>query len=361
MQNDLFGQPVLRDVLLREKFIEPPFSILDQKQKSWQARKRLWVSKGIRSEGSREDVVVINNTFGEKYGRGKGMTNEVSIFDPALCELMYRWFCPPGARIFDPFAGGSVRGLVANYLGFKYTGIDLREEQIEANYKNAEEVMPGAVPPEWLIGDSAVKTRELQKDGKLYDMIFSCPPYLDLEVYSDNPYDLSNMAYEDFVSSYFDIIKDSCKLLAPNSFAIFVVGDVRDKAGFYRDFPSITKRGFSLAGVKLYNEAILVQPYGTAMLRANKVYGTNKKLVKVHENVLIFYKGDPSKIREKFNITSEEFDGADAAIIEEVAEDTMQEFNSYPQTITYEERPLEEGNGTTDDKQSDEGDIEPFA
>ena len=36
-----------------------------------------------------------------------------SIFDPVLCELAYRWSCPQGGTIIDPFAGGSVRGVVA--------------------------------------------------------------------------------------------------------------------------------------------------------------------------------------------------------------------------------------------------------
>ena len=53
-----------------------------------------------------------------------------SIFDPVLCELAYRWFTPPAAHILDPFAGGSVRGIVAAKLGRRYTGIDLRAEQI---------------------------------------------------------------------------------------------------------------------------------------------------------------------------------------------------------------------------------------
>ncbi|MFT7593218.1 MAG: hypothetical protein ACI8R4_000531 [Paracoccaceae bacterium] len=33
-----------------------------------------------------------------------------SIFDPVLCEIAYRWFCPQGGTVLDPFAGGSVRG-----------------------------------------------------------------------------------------------------------------------------------------------------------------------------------------------------------------------------------------------------------
>ena len=63
----------------------------------------------------------------------KKKENYVSVFDPALCEVIYHWFCPTAGSILDPFAGGSVRGIVANYLGYKYTGIDIRKEQIESN------------------------------------------------------------------------------------------------------------------------------------------------------------------------------------------------------------------------------------
>jgi DNA modification methylase len=48
-----------------------------------------------------------------------------SIFDPVLCELAYRWFSPPAGLVLDPFAGGSVRGIVAAKLGRRYVGVDL--------------------------------------------------------------------------------------------------------------------------------------------------------------------------------------------------------------------------------------------
>jgi hypothetical protein len=60
-----------------------------------------------------------------------------SIFDPVLAELAYRWFCPRAGRVLDPFAGGSVRGLVASRLGLFYCGIDLSEGQLEANRAQA--------------------------------------------------------------------------------------------------------------------------------------------------------------------------------------------------------------------------------
>ena len=39
---DLFGNKTIKKPLLRDKFIEPPFSILDTKSGNWRKRKRLW-------------------------------------------------------------------------------------------------------------------------------------------------------------------------------------------------------------------------------------------------------------------------------------------------------------------------------
>ena len=298
--HDLFGDVVIKDPLLRDKFIEPPFSVLDTKQGDWKNRKRKWGAIGIKSEVGRH-VTVLANTFAEKYGREN--MPEGSIFDPALCELLYHWFCPEGGEILDPFAGGSVRGIVANYLGFNYTGIDLRHEQIESNYEQGRRILPNNCP-KWICNDA---DKELDLMEQSFDFVFSCPPYLDLEVYSDKEGDISNMEFVDFNRAYNSIIEKCIKLLKPNRFACFVVGDIRDKEGFYRGFVDMTKVAFQTVGAYLYNEAILLQPLGTAMLRANR-YWRNKKLVKVHENVLIFYKGNPKLIREQFKIEEKEND-----------------------------------------------------
>src|SRR5574337_294332 len=63
-----------------------------------------------------------------------------SIFDPVLCEIAYRWFSPPGGTVLGPFAGGSVRGIVAAKLGRQYIGGELRPEQVEANRAQADEL-----------------------------------------------------------------------------------------------------------------------------------------------------------------------------------------------------------------------------
>ena len=281
---DVFGNPIECDAILRDDFIEPPFSVLDTKSGSWRDRANLWKSLGIKSEVGR-DAKYMLTSFGEKYGIKNGGINEgISIFDPALCEVLYKWFCPDGGKILDPFAGGSVRGIVANYLGYNYTGIDIREEQVESNREQAAQICKAENLPEWICGDS---DKELDNVQGGFDFVFSCPPYADLEVYSTLPGDISNMKYPEFLQAYRSIIKKSCSKLKPGALACFVVGEVRDKDGNYIGFVPDTIKAFTDAGMHYYNEAILLNSVGTAAIRA-RGYMKNQKLVKLHQNILVF-------------------------------------------------------------------------
>ena len=562
-QNTFFDKRTVLDTSLRGRFIEPPFTVLDTKSGNWQKRKKDWRRLGIESEVGRDAggaVGTMNSLHSDKYGKKgkeKGQIEATtSIFDPALCELLYNWFCPEGGTILDPFAGGSVRGIIANYLGYKYTGIDIRQEQVDSNRKQASRILPVYNQPKWHVGDSdhilnmyiekdntiltpvekrkwlyfkrddyfcidgarggkvrtcwnlaqgaegvvtagsrmspqinivskiasvlnipsvahtpqgklspelliaeergteiiqhkggynnviisragkyakennyteipfgmecteavhatakqvknipddvkrivmpvgsgmslagvltglkkynknipvlgvvvgavpdkrlnkyapddwyemvtlvdagmdyhkspviqnimdvhldsiyeskcisflrkgdllwVVGIRESETDNSKYpdnnyfkkqvkkveqfDMVFTCPPYADLEVYSDLKGDISNMPYNDFIKAYTSIIKKACKALKPGGYAVFVVGEIRDKKGNYVGFVPGTIVAFKAAGMDFYNEAILLNAIGTARLRANKQFTAGKKLVKVHQNILVFRK-----------------------------------------------------------------------
>lgn len=274
--------------ILRGKFIEPPFSVLDTKGGYWKERKKKWKEVGILSEVGRGDNLTGLNGFNNNsnYEKRKSYTG-TSIFDPVLCELMYSWFSEEGDSILDPFAGGSVRGIVAQKLNRKYVGIELRPEQVCSNNIQAIDIFGRADKPIWINGDSNII---LDSMNDKYDMIFSCPPYSDLEVYSDIDGDLSNMDYDNFIKNYDSIIKKSCSLLKDNCFACFVVGDIRDKNGYYRGFVADTIKIFNKYNLMLYNDAVLLENgLNTAAMRADR-YMKSKKLVKVHQNVLIFKK-----------------------------------------------------------------------
>jgi DNA modification methylase len=232
----------------------------------------------------------VNEAFGRKpLAGGDGSQTGTSIFDPVLCELVYRWFCPPGGRVLDPFAGGSVRGIVAAKLGRKYVGIELRPEQVAANRQQAREIVGKDNAPRWVEGDA----KDVGSLTGKYDLIFTCPPYGDLEVYSDDPRDLSTMTYAKFRDALARVVKASCAMLKPDRFAVIVVGDFRDKKGLYHGFPADTQGMFRLAGLELYNDAVLVTAVGSLPLRVGRQFEAARKLGKTHQNVLVFVKGDP--------------------------------------------------------------------
>ncbi len=328
---------------LAERFIIPPFSILDAKQGRWQERKKEWLSLGIKSEEGRDKEITyshsaqnpaiyeVRNRMREKLGYDPSwdeiteycqkhdisMMNGTSVFDPVLCELVYRWFNLPKGIILDPFAGGSVRGIVAAKLGMSYRGVDLRPEQIKANYENAAEIRPPFTEnecPVWKCGDSCDIDNHFA--GLKADLIFSCPPYADLEVYSDDIRDLSNMNYEEFLKAYYTIIKKSCSLLKENRFAVFVVGEVRAKNGEYYNFVGDTINAFLEAGLHYYNEMILATQIGSLAMRAGNQFNHSRKIGKMHQNVLVFFKGDVKQIPSLYP----ELDFREEDLIGEVSE-----------------------------------------
>jgi DNA modification methylase len=292
---DLFGQPIIKQKLLRDEYIEPPFSVLDTKGTNWTNRKNKWKQLGIRSEIGREAVSIhmgSNESHYGKKGKDDNSKNYTSIFDPVLCELTYKWFCDEGGKILDPFAGGSVRGIVAGYLGYQYTGIDLRKEQVDSNVEQADEIIKDSdeVKPTWICGDSN-QVLDTIEDNQ-YDLMFTCPPYADLEVYSDLPEDLSNMSYKQFEDTYASIIKKSASKLKKGGYAVIVVGEIRrkdDKNGAFLGLVPMTINHCVSSGLLFYNEAILLTGLGSAAMRVEGNMKT-RKLVKIHQNVLVFKK-----------------------------------------------------------------------
>lgn len=579
-------QPRIR-IGLSDRFVVPPFTVLSARDGWWQDRKTAWIDLGIEGELGREDkprtwyiappthlaegIVPQGTAEGKKKGVVEGTDGllygdgSTSIFDPTLTELVYRWFCPPGGQILDPCAGGSVRGVVASKLGRNYTGIELRQVQVDANERQRAEILtddlafvpevpqdslpevtpveqhgeismkredtyafagvrgskvrtcvhfiekaaaakvgvttagsrhspqvnfvaqiahrlgvpcrvhvptgdltpeliaargagakiiqhefgrnsvimararedaqergwieipygmesqeaidytkpqvvnvpadtkrlvnacgsgmtlagilwgliendidipvlavcvgnvpeerldrwappgwrdmvtiiddpskyedpadytvyddvildayyeakcipylepgdllwvsairPSAVPatapqPVWICGDGRVAGDLLPNDFQA-DLFFTCPPYGDLEVYSDDERDLSTMGYDDFIQGFWDIMREAYACLRDDSFAVLVVGDYRDKDGYFHNFPGDTIRYMQEAGFKYLNEAILVTHLNSLPIRTGRQFDATRKMGKTHQQCLVFVKGDAARAADR--------------------------------------------------------------
>ena len=276
---------------LADRFIVPPLTILDTRQGLWQDRKKAWRAK-IGDKGEARAVTVLSESL-QQYGKSDNFA-DASLLDPVLCECMLKWFAIDGCNAFDVFAGDTVFGYVASYLGHNFTGIELRQEQTDFN-NNAVQGMSAT----YYCDDGRNVKKYLAPESQ--DFFFSCPPYFDLEVYSDLANDASNQkTYKAFYQIIDEAFTAAGECLKPNRFAVVVCGDVRNKkTGEYYRFPDGIKSTFQRNGFILYNELVLVDLVGTARLRVNK-YMESRKIAKVHQNVLVFFKGDQREIKKAF-------------------------------------------------------------
>ncbi len=313
---------------LFDRFIVPPFSILDTRKGYWQDRKKKWYELMGDLGDSRKDTLVTSleikykdlyqrtrehrkelglsfKEYIDKYVSQEDLEKEqakivaqgVSIFDPVVSEIMCRWFTPKsGSKIFDCFAGDTAKGLVFAECGHSFVGIELRPEQVEINN---EIIADRGKDIRYICDDGQNVSKHIEPESQ--DLLFSCPPYFDLEVYSDLPNDASNQGtYEDFIQVLDNGFSWAVGCLKNNRFAVIVVGDVRDKkTGFYYDFCGDIKRIFKQNGMRLYNEIILVEQTASTALRASR-YMDARKVAKTHQHVLVFFKGDPKKIKGEF-------------------------------------------------------------
>jgi hypothetical protein len=265
-----------------------PWSILRQDSAAWQARKKYWAGLGVDDIGPRAHAPAMANSG--RHGRTSG---GVSRFDSHLGQVLLSWYCPPGGRVVDPFAGGPVRGLVAGRLGYSYAGIDLLAPQVEANRARALDWAGRgmlATMPEWFHGAAQEELPSWPEE--FADYVLTCPPYHNRERYSDDPRDLSVMRWPAFLDTYQAIIAQAVRVLRPDRFGSWVVSDVRDHRGHLRGLPALTTAALTAAGAHLVNEQILVEPGGLRAKLMRPAWTAARTATRNHQLVLTFVKGD---------------------------------------------------------------------
>ena len=211
-------------------------------------------------------------------------TGSHSVFPAPLVEwILLRYGGNPGGRILDSFAGGAVRGIVSSVMGYSYTGVEIRLNQIHENKAVLEALNLQGV--EYIHDDGTVMD---EVEGQ-FDCALTCPPYYNLEVYSDFKEDISTKAtYDDFHNAMYRCAVAHRTLMKPGSFVCIVVGPFRDKkSGELIDFPAHTAANFQRAGFTYWQQIVLSKNFASAAKRAGNAW-KGHKLVPCHEILQVF-------------------------------------------------------------------------
>lgn len=217
-------------------------------------------------------------------------TGTVSVFPAPLMEwIILRYGGSVGGKILDAFAGGPPRAVVSALMGMDYTGIELRQEQIDENKAVLKQLGLKAtyyrVDGTTLTGGAGTFPKEE------FDCAITCPPYWNLEVYSEDPKDLSNLAtYDLFDHAMLDCAMAHYPLMKAGAFVCIVVGPFRSKkTGELIDFPGDTVRNFQQAGFTYWQQVVLSKNFASAAKRSTNAW-RGLKLVPAHEFLLVFRK-----------------------------------------------------------------------
>lgn len=267
-----------------------PLSVLQTARGDWQRRRKAWAAAGLSGDAGRDHIAIWPTISREG---GIAWQRAVSDFDPHLTDVLCSWYCPPGGRILDPFAGGATRGLVAAHRGYHYTGVDLSPRQVEANREQYAAwqdrgLVSGSAT--WIVGAAQQVLPGMRQD--LFDYVFTCPPYHDLERYSDDPRDLSVMDWPRFLTEMAGIVREATRLLADDRYSTWVVGDLRDRQGYLRRLPDLVDTAHEEAGARLVNDTVVAAPLGGKYGVIWRSWGPTRSATRIHSYAHTYVKGD---------------------------------------------------------------------
>lgn len=246
------------------------------------------------------NVVLSSNTVedGEiKHNKGKSFNGNASVLDPVACEVILRFFMPTeGKMVYNPFGGGVQFGFVSGSYGYEYIASEIRQNQCDANNLICQDLNSA----KWIKSDSS----KYVPDGE-FDLCFTCPPYYKVEKYIDYEGiipegELNDMpTYEQFRDTLFEGYKNAISKLKDNRFFVVMTGDSRDKNGAYYGCEAEHELFFKEQGLHIYNKIVYLECEFTRLAHA-KITLNYRKFPKREQKILVFYKGDMSKIKELY-------------------------------------------------------------
>jgi DNA modification methylase len=199
---------------------------------------------------------------------------QYSPFPEEVARVCYELYLRDCNKIFDPFAGWGERHFYAKEYGKEYVGYDINPLAIQHALDH--------FGVENQLEDSLAATPEP------FDGLLTCPPYWNLEKYTDLGIDAAG-SWEQFLVEYEDVFEVAYNAARPGAMFCIVIGDWR-KGGVYYDIAHQTRKIFERFGARTIDDVVISRKGVSKikiMLPQAKRLGYS---VKVHETLVVFSK-----------------------------------------------------------------------
>ena len=173
--------PIRKDCRIDEQFGWLPLSVLEPSRDHREQWPEAYLDDGIRETKRSKDA---ENLPGLRF----------SEFHAGLAEQILRYWSMRGSVIVDPFSGRATRAMVASKLGRNYQGYEVSKKTYDRCMSHFKKFK---VSPKLFNCDG---TEMLYTRNETADLVFTCPPYHNLEKYETAKNQLSECeTYEDFM------------------------------------------------------------------------------------------------------------------------------------------------------------------
>ena len=208
-----------------------------------------------------------------------------SIFPPRVALNILKLYASEATRVYDPFAGGGCRAVMAAKAGLDYIGVEIREDEVDNIYTlaarhNATDNI------DIICGDS--RDPHKAAPSQHFDFCYTCPPYWSLEQYRGGDNDLSMMTYNGFLSAITDVVTQCKRVLKRGSKSVWVVGLHRHKDGTIAPIPDDIARIHVEQGFAYKEQIIIFRDNKLALQRVGNFEKDKGLLIRRHEYALVF-------------------------------------------------------------------------
>ena len=235
-----------------------------------------------------------------EYLPGLGM----SEFASEVADFVLKYWSMKHSIVVDPFAGRATRAVISTKLNRQYYGYEISKLTYDRSIEHFKKLN---ILPHLFLEDGCLMK---QTPDDFAHLIFSCPPYYNLEKYEEVDSQLSSLkTYDDFLKRIVVCAENIKRVMKPGAFCCWVCADWRDSNGF-RQFSNDSINIFKSVGLIPHDDVIIKNNSPFASLMCYKV-ACKRITAKTHERLLVFRKEGQLDLtgleKDDFNETSSGF------------------------------------------------------
>lgn len=242
------------------------------------------------SSDNKDFMKFINIQYATQVGGSRGYEGSYTQFLPELAYRVISFWSNEGDVLVDPMAGDGTRGMMSWALGRNTHMFDCDTKQCRILSKRVREstIITGIDKHnDAELMFAQCDSRHMPIASEFADIVFSCPPYWNKEVWRGDG-QLSKLDnYEEFMIGLSEIFKDCFRILKKDKFMVMVVGDFRDSGKYYTFHNDVIKYSENI-GFTLWD--IVISKITTNISVKLPQALEFRRTVKNHEYILVFKK-----------------------------------------------------------------------